>query len=134
MLTFNLEIVKINISPGDKQINEMGIFYMMYMHYCKQCQRTFMLNGHKMICPRCTDPLAELQISYLDYVNLGTEERERFKEACANEEQLHKLKTTYRMYKYSKWYKDLQADNDQKLPITTLLASLTYNQQTVPSA
>ena len=86
-----------------------------------------------MICPKCTDPLTELQISYLDYANLDLEERERFNNACANEEQLHKLKTTYRMYKYSKWYKELQADNDQKLPITTLLASLTYHQ-TVPSA
>ena len=92
-----------------------------------------MLNGHKMICPKCTDPLTELQISYLDYVNLTSEERVHFNDACANEEQLHKLKTTYRMYKYSKWYKELQSGNDQKLPITTLLASLSY-PQTAPSA
>lgn len=95
---------------------------MMYMHYCKQCHRVFMLNGHKMICPKCTDPLAELQISYLDYVKLDIDERERFKAACADDEQLHRLKTTYRMYKYSKWYKELQAQNKDNLPITTLLA------------
>lgn len=98
---------------------------MMYMHYCKRCHRIFMLNGHKMICPKCTDPLTELQISYLDYVDLDMEQREAFKSACADEKQLSKLKTTYRMYKYSKWYKELQAQNEDNLPITTLLASKT---------
>ena len=81
---------------------------MMYMHYCKQCHRIFMLNGHKMICPKCSKPLTELQISYLDYVELDMSEREAFKNACADEAKLCKLKTTYRMYKYSKWYKELQ--------------------------
>ncbi len=95
---------------------------MMYMHYCKRCHRIFMLNGHKMICPKCTEPLAELQISYLDYVNLDMEQREAFKEACADENKLRKLKTTYRMYKYSKWYKELQSQNTGGLPITSLLA------------
>lgn len=97
---------------------------MMYMHYCKRCHRVFMLNGHKMICPKCTDPLTELRISYLDYVNLDMQEREAFKTACADEEQLNKMKATYRMYKYSKWYRELQAQNEANLPITTLLASL----------
>lgn len=97
---------------------------MMYMHYCKRCHRVFMLNGHKMICPKCIDPLTELRISYLDYVNLDMEEREEFKAACADEEQLAKMKTTYRMYKYSKWYRELQAKNESNLPITSLLASL----------
>ena len=78
---------------------------MMYMHYCKHCQHIFMLNGHKLICPKCTGPLAELQISYLDYVDLSPAQREAFKEACADEEKLHQLKASYRMYKYSKWYK-----------------------------
>ena len=97
---------------------------MMYMHYCKQCQRIFMLNGHKMICPKCTDPLAELQISYLDYMKFDPVQRESIREVCGNEEHLQKLKTTYRMYKYSKWYKELQAQNSDNLPITTLLAEL----------
>lgn len=97
---------------------------MMYMHYCKCCHRVFMLNGHRMICPKCTDPLTELRISYLDYVKLDIQEREEFKAACADEEQLMKMKTTYRMYKYSKWYRELQAQNEDNLPITTLLATM----------
>lgn len=97
---------------------------MMYMHYCKRCHRMFMLNGHKMICPKCTEPLAELRISYLDYVSLDMQEREAFKNACADEEQLSKLRTSYRMYKYSKWYRELQAKNVDNLPVTALLASL----------
>lgn len=96
---------------------------MMYMHYCKLCHRIFMLNGHKMICPKCTNPLAELQISYLDYVNLNLEQRQILKESCADDEKLRKLKTTYRMYKYSKWYKELQSKNTDDLPITSLLAA-----------
>ena len=97
---------------------------MMYMHYCKCCHRIFMLNGHKMICPKCTNPLAELRISYLDYVKLNLKEREALKESCADEEQLLKMKANYRMYKYSKWYKELQANNPDNLPVTTLLAQM----------
>ena len=81
-----------------------------------------MLNGHKLICPRCTKPLAELRISYLDYVDLSLEQRAAFLKSCADESQLCKLKTNYRMYKYSKWYKELQANNPDHLPVTTLLA------------
>ncbi len=97
---------------------------MMYMHYCKQCNHVFMLNGHKMICPKCADPLTELRISYLDYVNLDACQREELKTSCANEEQLSKLRVTYRMYKYSKWYRELQKTNEQNLPVTALLASI----------
>lgn len=106
---------------------------MMYMHYCKRCHRVFMLNGHKMICPKCTDPLTELQISYLDYVELDMAEREAFKTACADEAQLSRLKTTYRMYKYSKWYKELQAQNKHNLPVTTLLAAMTLQSSEAPN-
>lgn len=95
---------------------------MMYMHYCKKCHRIMMLTGHKMICPRCTDPLTELRISYLDYVDLGPGEREALLQKYANESELSDLKTTYRMYKYSKWYRELQAENSAELPITALLA------------
>ena len=102
---------------------------MMYMHYCKCCHRIFMLNGHKMICPKCTEPLTELRISYLDYVNLNMQGREELIAACADDEQLDKMKATYRMYKYSKWYRELQASNEVNLPITTLLASMA-NQKT----
>ena len=96
---------------------------MMYMHYCKCCHRIFMLNGHKMICPKCTDALTELRISYLDYVNLDAQQREVFKEACADEAQLPKLRANYRMYKYSKWYKELQSQNESNLPVTVLLSA-----------
>lgn len=101
----------------------------MYMHYCKECQRIFMLNGHKMICPKCTEPLTELQISYLDYMKFDVAQREAIREACADDEHLQKLKTTYRMYKYSKWYKELQAQNCDNLPITTLLAELAKQEE-----
>ena len=80
---------------------------MMYMHYCKRCQKVHMLNGHKMSCPRCEAPLAELQISYLDYTNMSREERAAFAARLKDPERLSKLSTTYRMYKYSKWYKEL---------------------------
>ena len=92
----------------------------MYMHYCKPCNRIFMLNGHKLVCPKCSNSLTELQISYLDYVNLDSQGREDLINACANDDKLSQLKTTYRMYKYSKWYKDLQAQNANSLPVTTL--------------
>ena len=79
---------------------------MMYMHYCRCCRRTHLLNGHKQFCPKCNEPLTELRISYMDYVNMDMEEREAFKERCADEQQLAELSTTYRMFKYSKWYKE----------------------------
>ncbi len=80
---------------------------MMYMHYCKRCQKVHMLNGHKMACPRCNSPLTELQISYLDYTDMSKEERISFDLHLKDTEYLTKLSTTYRMYKYSKWYKEL---------------------------
>lgn len=97
---------------------------MMYMHYCKSCHRVYMLNGHKQQCPKCHKVFLELKISYMDYVTMNQEERIRFCNCCADEEQLQTLSTTYRMYKYSKWYKELQAQNEANLPITTLLAAM----------
>ncbi len=81
---------------------------MMYMHYCSQCKRMFMLNGHKLTCPKCTHSISELKISYVDYVNLDMNERAAFKAKCEDEKLLQELSTTYRMYKYSKWYRELQ--------------------------
>ena len=81
---------------------------MMYLHFCKTCNRIHMLNGHKMTCPKCSNPLKELQMSYLDYITLNQEERKQFMELCNNESSLNKISTTYRMYKYSKWYRNLQ--------------------------
>lgn len=81
---------------------------MMYIHYCKQCNRFHMLNGHKMNCPRCKDRLTELSMPYMEFVTLNLMERERLRTRCSNEKQLKELSNTYRMYKYSKWYKELQ--------------------------
>ena len=85
-----------------------GEFFMMYMHYCKRCQRVHMLNGHKQFCPKCQGTIAELKLSYMDYVSMNETQRMSFCICCADDEQLKRLSTTYRMYKYSKWYKELQ--------------------------
>lgn len=85
---------------------------MMYIHYCRACSHIHILNGHKMNCPRCDGPLTELLISYLEYVNLSQQERDEFLEKCRDGEQLKSLSTTYRMYKYSKWYKELQKSQE----------------------
>ncbi|MFI3213237.1 MAG: hypothetical protein R3Y24_07830 [Eubacteriales bacterium] len=94
---------------------------MIYMHYCKNCDRLHMLNGHKLACPRCRLALTELRIPYMDYVNLSFEERQRFQEHCRNEEELKAMSTTYRMYKYSKWYRESQETgivNEARMPIS----------------
>lgn len=67
-----------------------------------------MLNGHKMICPKCGNPLSELRVSYMDFVNMDIDQRADLKLKCANHDLLKELATTYRMYKYSKWYRKLQ--------------------------
>ena len=81
---------------------------MMYMHYCKRCHRIHMLNGHKMKCPKCSCSLTELRIPYMTYVEMDIEERKAYQALCQDDDKLRELSTTYRMYKYSKWYKDLQ--------------------------
>ena len=81
---------------------------MMYMHYCKRCQRVHMLNGHKQFCPKCRGMITELKLSYMDYVSMNEAQRTSFCICCTDDEQLKRLSTTYRMYKYSKWYKELQ--------------------------
>lgn len=82
---------------------------MMYMHYCKRCQRVHMLNGHKLTCPRCDLPLTELQISYMDYMLMNRDQRQAFDSRLKDKAQLDRLSTTYRLYKYSKWYKQLNS-------------------------
>ncbi len=91
---------------------------MMYMHYCKRCHRVYMLNGHKQNCPKCRENITELKISYMDYVAMDMESREQLCLCCADEDQLRKLGTTYRMYKYSKWYKELHPQFSQTTIIT----------------
>lgn len=84
---------------------------MMYVHFCKNCNRIHILNGHKMACPKCSQSLTELQLSYLEYISFNQTERNHLLDLCANEDSLYKISTTYRMYKYSKWYRNLQIIN-----------------------
>ncbi len=78
----------------------------MYIHYCKNCSRFHILNGHKQECPACNEHLTEMQIPYLEFVELSSFERNLLKEMCSDETKLKELSTTYRMYKYSKWYRE----------------------------
>ena len=78
---------------------------MMYMHYCKTCCRVHILNGHKFICPGCQNALTELNLSYLTYVEMNQSERQHLLEQLNHPEGLKKFYTTYRMVKYSKWFK-----------------------------
>lgn len=102
-----------NVHPKSAKIKEKSLRnernVMMYIHFCKNCKRIHMLNGHKMFCPRCNQSLTELQMPYLDYVALNATERTLFMELCNDEASLKELSTTYRMYKYSKWYRNLQS-------------------------
>lgn len=79
---------------------------MMYIHFCRTCSRFHILNGHKMVCPACGNSLTEMRMPYMDYVNMSSHEREELIEKCRNEDTLRELSTTYRMYKYSKWYRN----------------------------
>ena len=79
---------------------------MMYIHFCRKCSRFHILNGHKLSCPACHDSLTEMRMPYMDYINMPVMEREQLLEQCRNEETLKELSITYRMYKYSKWYRN----------------------------
>ena len=83
---------------------------MMYIHFCRKCSRFHILNGHKLTCPACHDSLTEMRMPYMDYVNMSSSQREALANECANEDTLKKLSTTYRMYKYSKWYRNQLAN------------------------
>lgn len=79
---------------------------MMYIHFCKNCNRLHILNGHKQICPACDGPLSELKMPYTDYFHMSLEDRNILIKKCQDEMTLKSLSTTYRMFKYSKWYKE----------------------------
>lgn len=49
--------------------------HMLYIHYCKKCDHVHMLNGHKKKCPKCSLPLKELPISFIQFTNLSEDER-----------------------------------------------------------
>lgn len=79
---------------------------MMYIHYCQSCFRLHILNGHKLLCPGCQKTLTELNLPYLAYVEMTQTERDRLLEQLNSREGLEKFSTTYRMFKYSKWFKE----------------------------
>ncbi len=48
---------------------------MMYIHYCKTCNRIHILNGHRNHCPICDLSLVELPITYMTYIEMDTDAR-----------------------------------------------------------
>lgn len=58
---------------------------MMYIHYCPSCERIHMLNGHKSLCPTCEQKLTELRITYMEYIELDTEERNQLHARLKNQ-------------------------------------------------
>lgn len=52
---------------------------MIYIHFCKRCARFHMRNGHKDDCPICGKKTIEVQISYMEFVELTESEREMYK-------------------------------------------------------
>lgn len=82
---------------------------MIYVHFCNICKRIYLLNGHKMSCPKCNSALTELKVTYSEYISMNSSQREEFLTLCTQGDKIPK--TTYRMYKYSKWYRNLQIIN-----------------------
>lgn len=77
---------------------------MMYIHYCKYCQRVHILNGHKNYCPGCKGHLYELKISYMKYVNLDKEERHALKTRLRDPKELALLTASpKKTYDCAKW-------------------------------
>ncbi len=97
----------------------------MYMHYCKRCHHVHMLNGHRRECPNCNESITELKIPYMDYVSMDRDARELFLVRLEDDVQLKCLSTTYRMFKYSKWYKELHSQLPQTAIITYAITSET---------
>lgn len=84
---------------------------MMYIHYCRHCQRIHILNGHKNYCPRCCGHLSELKISYMKYVNLSRDERLLLKKRCSDPKELALLTASpKKTHEYAKWLQ-LSASN-----------------------
>lgn len=101
---------------------------MMYIHYCEYCKRIYMLNGHKRNCNACENEITELNISYLEYVNMNKDQRERLIEKLSDNNVLKELDAKYRMYKYTKWYKELKKDNvEEKAEKNAKKISTKYN-------
>lgn len=80
--------------------------YMIYLHYCKNCDFIHMLSGHRTTCPGCNEPLTELKLNYMDYYQMDRESRNALLEKCREPEELKKITFVYKKHKFSKWYKE----------------------------
>lgn len=85
---------------------EGGLFLMIYVHYCEECDFLHLLSGHRTNCPGCGRPIAELKISYQEYFAMNAEQRDDFLEKCGNPNELEKMTFCYKKHKFSKWYKE----------------------------
>ena len=54
---------------------QKGEIIMMYIHYCRTCDKIHILSGHKKFCPACGHPLCELCIPFEQYSRLSLEQR-----------------------------------------------------------
>ncbi len=59
---------------------------MMYIHYCKHCDRIHMLSGHKSDCPACDKQLVELPVSFLEYQSMNEAARQLLRAQCRMQE------------------------------------------------
>jgi hypothetical protein len=50
-----------------------------------------------------------MRMPYMDYINMSLQERDELLNKCRNEDLLKEMSNTYRMYKYSKWYRTQMA-------------------------
>ncbi len=57
---------------------------MMCIHYCSHCHHIYILNGHKTLCPACAKKLSEVDVTYMEYVNLMPEERKKLLDRLQN--------------------------------------------------
>ena len=55
---------------------------MMYIHYCRSCDKLQILSGHKKTCPACDHPLRELCIPFEQYSRLSAGQRALLQKEC----------------------------------------------------
>lgn len=58
---------------------------MIYIHYCSDCSRFHMLNGHKNLCPVCNHQMIEAKMPFVEFSHLTHEEREQYKQLIIEE-------------------------------------------------
>lgn len=63
-------------------ISEKELNLMLYLHFCSNCQRLYILSGHRVICPACDHTIKELDTPYEHFIHLNLREREKILQAC----------------------------------------------------